>query len=75
MTVKSTKYLRRKVSMGGMKSVSRVMYQLNQSLIIPPPPGITRAFDVFSCPGGREFDELVFPGEGHSITTHRGWEI
>ena len=21
-----------------------------------PPPGIPRAFDVFSCPGGREFD-------------------
>jgi len=23
-----------------------------------PPQGIPRAFDVFSCPGGREFDEL-----------------
>ena len=22
----------------------------------PPPRGIPRAFDVFSCPGGREFD-------------------
>ena len=22
------------------------------------PPGIPRAFDVFSCPGGRGFDEL-----------------
>ena len=22
----------------------------------PPPPGIPRAFDAFSCPGGREFD-------------------
>ena len=21
-----------------------------------PPPGIPRAFDAFSCPGGREFD-------------------
>ena len=22
----------------------------------PSPPGIPRAFDAFSCPGGREFD-------------------
>ena len=28
------------------------------------PPGIPRAFDVFSCPGGREFDELSLPGGG-----------
>ena len=27
-----------------------------------PPPGIPRAFDVFSCPGGREFDEFSLPG-------------
>ena len=27
-----------------------------------PPPGIPRAFDVFSCPTGREFDELSLPG-------------
>ena len=36
------------------------MYQSNRSLNIPP--GIARAFDVFSCPRGREFDEL--PGGG-----------
>ena len=40
-----------------------------------PPPGIPRAFDVFSCPGGREFDELSLPGVGHLITAHRGWEF
>ena len=28
------------------------------------PPGIPRAFDVFSCPGGREFDELSLSGGG-----------
>ena len=38
----------------------------------PRPPGIPRAFDVFSCPGGREFDELSLPRGGHLITTHRG---
>ena len=27
-----------------------------------PPPGIPRAFDVFPCPGGREFDELSLSG-------------
>ena len=33
------------------------MYQSNRSFNIPPPPlGIPRAFDVLSCPGGREFD-------------------
>ena len=42
------------------------MYQSNWSFHIrpPPPPGIPRAIDAFSCPGGREF-----------ITTHRGWGI
>ena len=51
-----------------------VMYQSNRSLNIPP--GIPRAFDVFCCPGGREFD-VVFPGAGHLIITHRegGWGI
>ena len=29
-----------------------------------PPPGIPRAFDVFCCPGGREFDELSLPRGG-----------
>ena len=32
-----------------------LMYQSNRSFNIPP-PGIPRAFDVLSCPGGREFD-------------------
>ena len=40
------------------------MYQSNRSLNIPPPPGIPRAFDVFSCPRGRELDELSLPGGG-----------
>ena len=30
----------------------------------PPPPGIPRAFDVFCCPVGREFDELSLPRGG-----------
>ena len=29
-----------------------------------PPPVIPRAFDVFCCPGGREFDELSLPRGG-----------
>ena len=28
------------------------------------PPGIPLAFDVFCCPGGREFDELRLPRGG-----------
>ena len=36
--------------------ISRFMYQSNRSFNIPPPLGIPRAFDAFSCPGGREFD-------------------
>ena len=42
------------------------MYQSNPSLKHPPPPpmGIPQAFDVFSCPGGRKFDELSLPGAG-----------
>ena len=48
-----------------------LMYQSNQSPQHPP-PGIPRAFDVFSCPGGTEFefDELSLSGAGHLITTH-----
>ena len=45
----------------------RLMYQSNWSLNIhppPPPPGIPRTFDVFCCPGGREFDELSLPQGG-----------
>ena len=30
----------------------------------PPPPGIPWAFEVFSCRGEREFDELNLPGAG-----------
>ena len=39
------------------------------------PPGIPRALDAFSCPGGREFDEYSLPRARHLITTHRGWGI
>ena len=46
-----------------MKIMSELMYQSNRSLSIPP-LGIPRVFDVFSCPGGREFDELIFPRDG-----------
>ena len=42
---------------------------------LPPPPGIPRTFDVFSCPVGREFDQLSLPGGGHLITSHWGWGI
>ena len=61
------------------KNLPAVIFQSNPSLNIPPPPpspGIPWAFDIFSCKGGREFDELIFvPGTWHLITTHRGWGI
>ena len=41
-----------------------IMYQSNRSFNIPPPPGIPRAFDVFSCPGGGNLINLIFPGVG-----------
>ena len=40
------------------------MYRSNRSLNIPP--GIPRAFDVFSCPVGREFDHYSL-GVGNLI--------
>ena len=43
-----------------------VMYQSNRSFNIPP--GIPRAFDAFSCPGGREFDHHSW-GVGNLITS------
>ena len=30
----------------------------------PTPPGMPRAFDVFSCPGGGNLINLIFPGAG-----------
>ena len=33
-----------------------------------PPPGIRRAFDAFTCPGGREFDHHSF-GVGNLIAS------
>ena len=32
--------------------------------MLPPPPGILRAFDTFAVPGSREFDYQSFPGGG-----------
>ena len=59
---------------------SRISYvpvksKLQHSPQPPSPPGISWAFDTFSCLGGREFDELSHLGVGHLITTHRGWGI
>ena len=42
--------------------IASLMYRSNRSLNPPPPGGITRAFDVFSCPGGGNLINLVFPG-------------
>ena len=51
LEVESQQFIRRR-----KHSISTsVMYQSNRSFNIPP-SGIPRAFDVFSCPGGREFD-------------------
>ena len=44
----------------------------NRSLNIPP-SGIPRAFDVLSCPEGREFDELSLPGGGAFDHYSQGW--
>ena len=41
-----------------------ISYVPVKSKLKHPPPGIPRAFDVFSCPGGREFDELNLPAGG-----------
>ena len=43
------------------------MYRSNRSLNILP-PGIPRAFDFFSCPGGRAFDHYSL-GVGNLIAS------
>ena len=40
-----------------------------------PPPGIPRAFDVFSYPGGREFDEVSLPCSRGVVVGNLGWGI
>ena len=52
-----------KITLRHRHILTHLKYQSNRSLNMPP-PGIPRAFDVFSCPGGREFDELSLPGGG-----------
>ena len=47
-------------------SIVQVMYQSNRSFNIPS--GIPRAFDAFSCPGGREFDHHSW-GVGNLIAS------
>ena len=43
-----------------------IMYQSNRTFNIPP--GITRAFDAFPCPGGRAFDHYSL-GVGNLIAS------
>ena len=53
-----------------------IMYRSNCSFNIPPPQGIPWAFDVFCCPGGREFDELSLPRGGAFDHYSQGvWEF
>ena len=51
-----------------------LMYQSNQSLNISPRayPGHLTSFPARE---GGNLINLVFPGAGHLITTHRGWGI
>ena len=50
-----------------------VMYQSNQSLNIPRAyPGHLTSFPARE---GGDLMNLVFPGAGNLITTHRGWGI
>ena len=50
------------------------MYQSNRSLNIPP-PGIPGHFTSFPAREGGDLINLVFPGAGNLITTHREWGI
>ena len=54
-----------------LKTYMQLMYQSNRSLNNSPPhppASIARAFDVFCCPGGREFDEVSLPrGRGVGV--------
>ena len=51
------------------------MYQSNRSLNIPPPPAYPGHLTSFAAREGGNLMNLVFPGEGHLITTYRGWGI
>ena len=47
-----------------MQHYMRCNVSVKSKLQHPPPPGIPRAFDVFSCPGGGNLINLIFPGAG-----------
>ena len=63
-------FSRGKFSLNNGKNLARVCITyvpVKSRLKHPSPghtPGISRAFDVFYCPGGREFDELNLPRGG-----------
>ena len=46
-----------------IKTIS-IYVPVKSKLKHPPRPGIPRAFDVFSCPGGGNLINLIFPGAG-----------
>ena len=52
-----------------------VMYQSNRSLNIPPPRAYPGHLTSFPAREGGNLMNLVFPGAGHLIATHRGWGI
>ena len=52
-----------------------VMYQSNRSFNILPPRAYPGHLTYFSAREGGNLMNLVFPGAGHLITTHRGWGI
>ena len=52
-----------------------LMYQSTRSLNIPLPKACPGHLTSFPSQGGGNLVNLVFPGAGHLITTHRGWGI
>ena len=61
--------LNRKDRKGDTQVILLLMYQSNRSLNKP------RAFDVRHAREGGNLLNLVFPGAGHLVCTHRGGEF
>ena len=52
-----------------------IMYQSNRTLNTPPPRAYPGQLTSVAAREGGNLMNLVFPGEGYLITTHRGWGI
>ena len=77
ITLKLTIWVRVRVIIGWghTRNTNPSYVPVKSKLKHPPSPGHTGHLTSFAAWEGGNLMNLVFPGAGHLITTHRGWGI